>query len=241
MKPLKYLLIIITLLLFACDAPKAWQEKPLIVLTFDDCHSSIYDVAFPLLQEYGFYGTNIVCSCRPGFRAYYTWQQLHEMTDAGWEVAGHTSHHVNLSEIPLEEAEREISLDLDSLRAMGFDPQGFALPSGKVSKAVFEILKHYYSDIRNSQDTINYFPVDPSTVGYYMVQTEYSSAEPIRRMQLAGYRGECLLILGFHRFLGEDEAWVDNCQPQEFREILEYISQQGYRVLTMHEALSCCR
>ena len=241
MKLFRYLSILIFVILFACDGQKVWNEKPLIVLTFDDCHESIYETAFPMLQEYGYDGTNIVCSGRPGIPPYYNWAQLTEMTESGWEVAGHTVHHVVLSEIPVEDAEYEIASDFGNLYSMGFDPQSFALPSGNVSEAVFEIIKRYYSNIRNSMDTVNYFPVDPLTVGYFMVQTEYSSAELIRRIQLAKYRGECLLILGFHRILEDDEAWIDNCQPQDFQEILNYISEHDYEVLTMHKALQKCR
>lgn len=241
MKHIRYFFLLILIILLSCDSGSVWTGKPVIVFTFDDCHASIYDTAFPIMQEYGFCGTNIVCSGRPGLPSYYNWQQLHEMTAAGWEVAGHTVNHVTLCSIPLEEAEAEIRNDLDSLRYMGFDPRAFALPSGNTNAAVFQILRRYYSDIRNSQDTENYFPVDPYTVGYYMVQTAYSSAEVIRRLQLAGYRGECLVIIGFHRILEDNDAWVDNCKPEEFRDILEFISSQDYRVLTMHKALVKCR
>ncbi len=241
MKIPKFCGMIFIILLTTCAQKDQWTGSPLIVFTFDDCYDSIYNNAFNLMQEYGFVGTNMVCSGRPGNPHYYNWQQLAEMSAAGWEVAGHTVDHVSLCEVPLDVAEWEIVHDLDSLRSKGYDPQGFALPKGYVSQDVFEILRHYYQDIRHSNDTDNYYPVDRTAVGYYPYQSEYTADEPIRRLQLACYRGECIVILGFHNLAAEDSLLVDNCLPSEFRDILEFVSQQGYKVLTMHAALNSCQ
>jgi peptidoglycan/xylan/chitin deacetylase (PgdA/CDA1 family) len=231
---------VVLLLLSSCSYDENYDRKLKVVITFDDCHLSIYETAFPLMQGYGFRGTNIVCSGRPGKSGYYNWQQLSEMADCGWEVVSHTVNHVNLSEVTLEEAEQEITEDLSNLREMGYKPESFALPSGIVSMPVYEILCRYFLNIRTSADTENYYPIDRKATGYYPIQSHYKSEEPMRRLQLAEYRGECLIILGFHRILPENSDFTDNCKPHEFIEILEYIAKQGYEVITMQQALDLC-
>lgn len=242
---MKYLYLIIPLafllLFFTCEQIVPLPQKPLIVLAFDDNSDSIYNVAFPMMQEFNFTGTNVVNSGTLGLPARLTWEQLSEITAAGWEVAGHTVHHPVLTDICLEEAENEIILDLEALRAHGYDPVSFALPKGKVSDDVLHLLFRYYKNIRNSQDTVNFFPVDRKAVGYFPVQTFYSEIEVIDRLQLAEFRGECLVVLGFHRFYSNDAQYIDNCQPEEFRAVLSYIRKQNLEVVTLAQALDHCQ
>lgn len=241
MKKYYGLLLIISLLLFSCQPVVPKADLPLLVLTFDDDSRSIYDTAFPIMQEFGYTGTNVITTSIMNEPERLTWQQLHEITDAGWEVAGHTFHHYNFNNLTLPQAEFEIMHDLAILREQGFDPVSFALPLGKASPSVLEIIAAYYTNIRNSQDTVNLFPVNNKAVGYFPVQNFYTEEEVIRRIDSAVFRGECLLIIGFHRFYPDDTGICDNCKPEEFRRILTYISENNFQVLNLKDALPLCR
>ncbi|MCF7920861.1 MAG: polysaccharide deacetylase family protein [Candidatus Cloacimonetes bacterium] len=237
---MKFLLIGFFALLISCDQSFPNSGNPLVVLTFDDNNCTIYNTAYPLIQEFGFVGTCVTCSGRCDQPGYITWQQLSELSNAGWEIAGHTVNHVILNSITPEEAEMEIYNDLLALRAQGFEPVTFALPKGKVSADILEIIPHYYRYIRHSLDTINFFPVDVKAIGYYPMQSFYSENEVITRLQLATWRGECLIVIGFHNFCMEDGCMPDNCKPSEFREILQYIKDQNLEVVTLAQALERC-
>lgn len=87
--------------------------EPLLVVTFDDALASVYDLAFPILQELGvvatvYVPTNPILSGTPmawpevaehldGEHAAelngMTLEQLREVADAGWEIGAHTRSH----------------------------------------------------------------------------------------------------------------------------------------------------
>ncbi len=66
-----------------------------VAITFDDGYSSIYDTAFPMLQEFGmpftlFLSTDPTNQNQPN---YVTWAQVEEMADAGVIIANHMVYH----------------------------------------------------------------------------------------------------------------------------------------------------
>ncbi len=71
--------------------------KRAVVLTIDDGHRSFYQVAYPLLKEFGYPATLFVYSDylnNGGLR----WQELEEMVDSGLiTVQPHSETHVNLT------------------------------------------------------------------------------------------------------------------------------------------------
>lgn len=232
-----FIVIFLSLFILSCSMNDQESDLPVVVLTFDDCDSTIYGTGFQLMKEYGFSGSNIVNSGRPGKPSYYNWQELQEMNAAGWEVVSHTVNHVNLTEISLEEAKTEILTDIANLRAQGFEPVSFALPSGAVNRDIMGFLSQHFDNVRHSSNTINFSPVDRMNIGYYPMQSSFTPDDMIQRLQIAIYRGECMVVLGFHRFLPDAGNKVDNCKPEYFREILDYISRQGFEVLTLRSAL----
>ena len=66
-----------------------------VAITFDDGYSSIYDTAFPMLQEFGMPFTLFVSTdpIDQGLRNYMTWEQIREMSDAGVIIANHMVYH----------------------------------------------------------------------------------------------------------------------------------------------------
>jgi peptidoglycan/xylan/chitin deacetylase (PgdA/CDA1 family) len=70
-------------------------EKP-VILTFDDGYHDAYTNAFPILRSAAFGGTFGIVTNWVGQPGYVTWDQLHEMTAAGMEIASHTANHPDL-------------------------------------------------------------------------------------------------------------------------------------------------
>ena len=78
-----------------------------VAITFDDGYSSIYDTAFPMLQEYEFPFT-IFVSTGPidsGLTNYMTWDQIREMSNAGVLIANHMVDHPYMLDKEPEESE----------------------------------------------------------------------------------------------------------------------------------------
>ncbi len=66
-----------------------------VAITIDDAYRSVYDVAFPMLREYGYPFTVFVATdpVDGGLPAYMTWDQMREMSAAGATFANHGAAH----------------------------------------------------------------------------------------------------------------------------------------------------
>ena len=84
------------------------KNQPAVVITFDDAYSSVYENAFPILEQYGFSATVFPITKFVGgwnqwdyhirrFRkSHCGWQQLRQLFEAGWEVGSHSVSHAHL-------------------------------------------------------------------------------------------------------------------------------------------------
>lgn len=82
------------------DALQNHQPMPerVATLTFDDAYISIYDTAFPMLQEFG-YPFTLFVTTQPvddNQRGYLNWDQVRDLSDAGVIVANHMVHHPHM-------------------------------------------------------------------------------------------------------------------------------------------------
>jgi len=69
-----------------------------VVITIDDGYRSGYDIAYPILQKYGFTATLFIYTDFVGAsRNAVTWNQLREMKKSGFQVGGHTTSHDDLT------------------------------------------------------------------------------------------------------------------------------------------------
>jgi biofilm PGA synthesis lipoprotein PgaB len=69
-----------------------------VAITFDDGYISIYDTAFPMLQEYGF-PFSVFINTQPhddNQSGYMSWAQIREMSDAGVTIANHMENHPHM-------------------------------------------------------------------------------------------------------------------------------------------------
>jgi peptidoglycan/xylan/chitin deacetylase (PgdA/CDA1 family) len=132
---------------------KAGQQLPdkAVAITFDDGYSSIYDTAFPMLQEYGFPFT-LFLSTGPinnGQSNYMNWDQIKEMADAGVIIANHMVEHPYMLELINSESEQQWleRLEVELLQAekdieehTGQSHRYLAYPYGEYNKAIKDML-----------------------------------------------------------------------------------------------------
>ena len=127
----------------------------LVVLTFDDARSGVYENAFPVLQKLGFKATVFVV---PGwienfetipeqekYSTFCNWEQLKLMAGV-FEIGSHTFSHRNLAKLDdnsviqeLNEAEKLITTKLSSL------VNHFSYPYGEYSSKILELIKRRYN------------------------------------------------------------------------------------------------
>lgn len=111
------------------------------VVTFDDGMRNNYEIALPILREYGIAATvyvtiGFIDGTSPwvgpgGAGAMLTREQLRELREHGWELGAHTMTHPDLSTLAYEDCLREISESRAALEEIGGAPvETFAYPFG---------------------------------------------------------------------------------------------------------------
>ncbi|HSS99394.1 MAG TPA: polysaccharide deacetylase family protein [Terriglobales bacterium] len=114
-----------------------------VVLTFDDGYIDHYVNVFPALKEYGFTATFFIITGRPhtNDRAYMTWDEIHEMADAGMSMESHTKTHQELQDRDYDFLVYELLGSLQSLQAhTGHEPHMFAYPVGHYDDETLRVL-----------------------------------------------------------------------------------------------------
>lgn len=137
-----------------------------VSLTFDDTFADQYQL-LDLLGEVGMKATFFVNSARVGQKSYMTETQLHDLENAGHEIAGHTVTHPTLPAVDEDEQRRQVCNDRVSLLGMNFKVMNFAYPHGAFSPLTQQIVRDCgYNSARvtgslGCEGCVGAEPVDP--------------------------------------------------------------------------------
>jgi peptidoglycan/xylan/chitin deacetylase (PgdA/CDA1 family) len=79
-----------------------------VLITMDDGYRSVYDIAYPILNKYGFKATLFIYTSFVGVsKMAITWDQLKEMQANGFTIGSHTLYHSDLTNPKEGESEQE--------------------------------------------------------------------------------------------------------------------------------------
>jgi peptidoglycan/xylan/chitin deacetylase (PgdA/CDA1 family) len=108
-----------------------------VVLTFDDGYEDFYTEAWPALRQHRFKAVSYVVPGLLGSNAYMTPAQVHQLDQAGIEIASHTVHHVDLTRVDQETLNIELQASRGYLENLLDHPVlDFCYPSGKFNARV---------------------------------------------------------------------------------------------------------
>ncbi len=138
-----YTAIPISLLLDALLEGGELPPKP-IVITFDDGNLSVYENAFPIMQEYDFPGVFYIVGNRVNSGTNIAQApQLKEMVDAGWEIGSHSYTHSDLTLNHNIVRYEILQSKLDIEEALGIEVQTFAYPFGTIDPYLAQKVQDY--------------------------------------------------------------------------------------------------
>ena len=133
------------------NPPESLPPRP-IVLTFDDSYESLYTFAFPVMEMYGFTGTIFVISDYVGQSnswdvnlgwlrfQHLSWQQLSELSRAGFAIESHTAGHPDLTRIDAASIHRELDISKKTIEdKMGQPVQFVSFPFGRYNDTVIQV------------------------------------------------------------------------------------------------------
>ena len=82
--------------------------KKSVLITMDDGYRSVYNIAYPILNKYGFKATLFIYTNFVGVsKMAITWNQLKEMQANGFTIGSHTIYHSDLTNRKEGESEQE--------------------------------------------------------------------------------------------------------------------------------------
>jgi peptidoglycan/xylan/chitin deacetylase (PgdA/CDA1 family) len=127
-------------------------------VTFDDGYQSVYDHAFPVLQRYGFSATVFLTTGATATRTealrlpslngrfMLSWGEIKEMYRWGIQFGAHTLTHPDLTRLPYERVEAEISGSQQIIEdALGAPVPRFAYPYGRYNSHSREIVRRRFT------------------------------------------------------------------------------------------------
>lgn len=111
-----------------------------VVLTFDDGHCSNYDLALPILQEFGFRAEFFITSGWTGTPRYLASTQIHEMAELGMGIGSHGVTHSFLNDLTDAEIHKELLESRRTLCTMsGKDITAFSAPGGRINEQIIKL------------------------------------------------------------------------------------------------------
>ncbi len=124
------------------DGIKPLPANPMVI-TFDDGYKNNFELALPILKEFGFRATLFVVVQTVGWDNKWhdpasetripmvSWDELKGLRDAGWEIGSHTMNHPRLTRLELKEATLEMEKSRRTIEEfLGTAPDTFAYPYG---------------------------------------------------------------------------------------------------------------
>ena len=124
--------------------------KKAVAITFDDGYESVYETAWPILEEFSapfsiFINTDPINTSQQG---YVTWDQIREMHSQGVTIGNHTSDHAYLLQKTQNESTSDWKVRVkesiqeghsDLIQQLGIEPRLFAYPYGEFNKELKNI------------------------------------------------------------------------------------------------------
>lgn len=107
-----------------------------VIITFDDGNLSVYQNAFPVMQEFGFIGAVYLVANYLNAVDFLTSDQIIELMNSGWEIGSHGASHIDLTKnqdsirVELIESRKKIE------EIIGVPVTSFAYPFGSVNEFV---------------------------------------------------------------------------------------------------------
>ncbi len=211
-----------------------------ITLTFDDGWRSVYENAWPVIQEYPGLRANVaVYSAAVGWDGFLTEAQLDDLHQNGWSMVSHTVNHADLT--TLTEAERDLELreSQEWLLARGYRGSNVLIaPYHRFDEAVRAAAGQYYDAARIMSATetvpatleawmpdapLQLTAVEPEVLGY----TTAAGREEVRALLQQTVDEGAFLDVFFHQVPPEN---VD-----AFRALMDILWEFRDRVLPYHE------
>ena len=218
------------------------RAAPAMLITFDDAYAVQYELAYPVLRDYGMRGSVFVITSWAGSGSFMTLAQLRDLDSAGWSVCNHTRHHVSLAGLPEADQEAELAGARDDLIGWGLSRGAYyaGYPDSTYDANTLRAMASTGMLLGRSGDATVYdaYCLSPHTL--YQI----TSNEVLASHSLAAVKGwvdrtiaeGSVLPLHFYNISGPDQWDLDT-----FMQLVDYVysKRDQIAVLTMDDLYRC--
>lgn len=224
-------------------APLHPCTEAVVSVTFDDGWESAYSEGLPVLEKYGIKATYYILGDSFDDPQYMSEAQVKSLITSGHEIAAHTMTHPDLTTLPEDKLEWELS-EADRILTQKFgEIQDFATPLGASNATVVEHAKKYYRSLRNTagdpevmgdNDINRCNTLKPFDLNAYTVRDTTTREDIQKQLDYIKQRGGWL-ILTYHQVGKHDSHWA--IDQNTLDEQMKMIRDSGARTATMNQVL----
>lgn len=217
------------------------EAEAKVVFTFDVSARRVYERTLPMFSRHDMRAVVYVetAQLNSGESWVMPWEQLRALQDVhGWEIAGHTINHSDLTDVDDAQLERELRDSRDDLVQNGLRIRSFATPFGAFDLRVLAAIAKYYTSHRAAWGGPNLWPTnyDDYHVRCYELQNTVPLAEARRWVDEAVAKGQILVLLNHELVDGAPAPYEYNID--DYAALLDYVAAQPITVTTLSEALT---
>lgn len=212
--------------------------KPKVIITFDDGFQSVYDNAYPIMQNNGQNGVSFVITSYPDKfrdREYMDLIDITKLYNAGWDISSHTVSHSRLTAISQTSLENELNDSYDWLMTHNFNKSAIflAYPYGKYNYNVITSAKR--KGYVFGKTTINgqrqaFFSTDDEYVNFQLKTMNIvntTSVDTIKTYINDTIEQKSVLILTFHQIVNNSADTSIRYLTSDFQKISEFLKTKS--------------
>jgi peptidoglycan/xylan/chitin deacetylase (PgdA/CDA1 family) len=216
-------------------------DGKLIGLFFDDAFLNQYEVALPVLREYGFRATFGVITGSIG-KGHGLWEymdkkHLKALADSGMDIASHTVNHVSLANnLTDKRLHQEVFDSKKALEAMGFKVSTMVYPYYEWDDRVIACVKEAgYTCARagwSREKAYDLTTADPSA-RYHVFSWQITNQDmDTFKLYLKDAVPNTLIGLTYH-FISDDGPAATSTPVANFKAQMGYLKEAGYTVVPL--------
>jgi peptidoglycan/xylan/chitin deacetylase (PgdA/CDA1 family) len=163
-----------------------------IVITIDDGWLSAYEIAYPILKQFGFSATLFVYTDFIGGDQAMNWEQLKEMSENGFDIQSHTHSYQSLTMIKENESFKSyfdfLVQDIEASKMaihqhLNLDCRYLAYPFGETNPLVISLVKKlgYRAAFTVNRASTPFF-VNPYNIGRSIIYGDFDMDEFIKKV-----------------------------------------------------------
>ncbi len=221
-------------------------DARLVSLFFDDCFLNQYEVALPVLREYGFRATFGVITgyfgTGHGLWEYMDVKHLEELAGCGMDIASHTRTHPDLtSNLADEQLRREIIESKQELEKMGFRVSTMVYPYYECDERVIACVREAgYTCARAgwSREEAYHLTNTDENARYRVFSWQITNQDmDTFKVYLEKAGPDTLVSLTYH-FIADDGPAETSTPVANFKAQMAFLKEAGYTVVPLPQLFS---